>query len=136
MHGIKTRLYKEGAGWVEELPNVLSAHRTMPKISNGETPFSLAYGNEAVIPAEIGVPTRRTTNRTNEDNDVELRLNLNLLEERTREFVLRKNKVSNTENTGKLEPIWEGPYEVIEAYDTCAYKLRTMDKAEVPRTWH
>ncbi|GKE01045.1 reverse transcriptase domain-containing protein, partial [Tanacetum coccineum] len=51
--GIKTSVYQEGAGWVEELPNVLWAHITMPKISNGETPFSLAYGTEAVIQVEI-----------------------------------------------------------------------------------
>ncbi|GJU80734.1 reverse transcriptase domain-containing protein [Tanacetum coccineum] len=60
MQGIKTRLYQEVGAWVEELPNVLWAHRTTPKMSNGETPFCLAYGTETVIPAEIGIPTRRT----------------------------------------------------------------------------
>ncbi|GJW49751.1 reverse transcriptase domain-containing protein [Tanacetum coccineum] len=65
-----------------------------------------------------GMPTRRTTQRTNEENDVELRLNLNLLKEWTGEFILRKNELSKTENTGKLGPKWEGPYEVIEAYGT------------------
>ena len=60
MKGIKTRLGREKAGWVEELPNVLWAHRTTLKMSNGETPFSLTYGSEAVIPAEIGIPTHRT----------------------------------------------------------------------------
>ncbi|GKC44865.1 reverse transcriptase domain-containing protein [Tanacetum coccineum] len=59
MQGIKTRLHQEGGAWVEELPNVLWAHRTTPKTSNRETPFSLAYGTEAVIPMEIGNPTRR-----------------------------------------------------------------------------
>ncbi|GJU51299.1 reverse transcriptase domain-containing protein [Tanacetum coccineum] len=56
MEGIKTRLGREKAGWVDELPNVLWAHRTSIKQSNGETPFSLTYGSEAVIPAEIGMP--------------------------------------------------------------------------------
>ncbi|GJW40318.1 reverse transcriptase domain-containing protein [Tanacetum coccineum] len=83
---------KEGAGWVEELPNVLWAHRLMPKTNNGK-PHSLAYGTEAVILAKI-------------------------------------------ESTGKLGPKWEGPYKVIEAYGTGAYKLRSMDGKEVPRTWH
>ncbi|GJT85824.1 reverse transcriptase domain-containing protein [Tanacetum coccineum] len=32
---------------------------TMIKSSNGETPFSLTYGTEAVIPAEIGMPNTR-----------------------------------------------------------------------------
>ncbi|GJU63989.1 reverse transcriptase domain-containing protein [Tanacetum coccineum] len=89
MQGIKTRLHQQGASWVDELPNMLWAHRTMPKTSNRETPFSLAYGTKAVIPAEIGMPTRRTTQRTNEENDVELRLNLNLLEERREIAIIR-----------------------------------------------
>ncbi|GJT09253.1 reverse transcriptase domain-containing protein [Tanacetum coccineum] len=60
MQGIKTRLHQEGGAWVEELLNVLWAHRTTPKTNNGETQFSLAYGTEAVILVEIGIPTRRT----------------------------------------------------------------------------
>ncbi|GKC56653.1 reverse transcriptase domain-containing protein [Tanacetum coccineum] len=165
MQGIKTRLHQEGGAWVEELPNVLWAHRTTPKTSNGETPFSLAYGTEAVIPAEIGIPTRRTIQRSDEENEEALRMNLNLLEERREiatirearrkqqvekyynqrvhhkqfkvgEFVLRKNELSKAENTGKLGPKWEGPYEVVETYGTGAYKLRSMEGAEIPRTWH
>ncbi|GKC81680.1 hypothetical protein Tco_1137397, partial [Tanacetum coccineum] len=48
------------------------------------------------------------------------------------EFVLQKNELSKVENTGKLGPKWEGPYEVVETYGTGAYKLRSMDGAEVP----
>ncbi|GKB44048.1 reverse transcriptase domain-containing protein [Tanacetum coccineum] len=39
-------------------------------------------------------------------------------------------------STRKLGPKWEGPYEVIEAYKTGAYKLRSMDGNEAPRNWH
>ncbi|GKB50465.1 reverse transcriptase domain-containing protein [Tanacetum coccineum] len=60
MEGIKTGLGREKAGWVDELPNVLWAHQTSIKQSNGETPFSLTYGSEVVIPAEIGIPTYQT----------------------------------------------------------------------------
>ncbi|GKB24034.1 reverse transcriptase domain-containing protein, partial [Tanacetum coccineum] len=59
MHGLKARLGRERVGWVDELPNILWAHRTMLKTSNGETLFNLTYGCEAVIPAEIGMPTYR-----------------------------------------------------------------------------
>ncbi|GJT38842.1 reverse transcriptase domain-containing protein [Tanacetum coccineum] len=69
MQGIQTRLHQEGAGWVEELPNVLWVHMTMPKTSNGETLFSLVYGTEAVIPAEVGMPTRRITQGLDESNE-------------------------------------------------------------------
>ncbi|GJR72492.1 reverse transcriptase domain-containing protein [Tanacetum coccineum] len=106
----------------------------------------LGRGIIGLILAEIGMPTRRTAQRTDEENDIELRLNLNLLEERReitiirearrKQQVERKNEVSKAENTGKLGQKWEGPYEVIETYDTGAHKLRTMDGAEVPRTWH
>ncbi|GJY32392.1 reverse transcriptase domain-containing protein [Tanacetum coccineum] len=50
---IKTRLEKGGSTWAEEVANVLWAHRTIKKTSNGKTPFSLTYGTEVVIPAEL-----------------------------------------------------------------------------------
>nr|GEU95406.1 hypothetical protein [Tanacetum cinerariifolium] len=75
MQGIKTRLHHEGGAWVEELPNAFWAHRTTPKTSNEETPFSLTYGTEAVIPAKIGIPTRRTIRRSDEENEDALRMN-------------------------------------------------------------
>ncbi|GKB50013.1 reverse transcriptase domain-containing protein, partial [Tanacetum coccineum] len=144
MQGINTRLHQEGGAWVEELPNVLWAHKTTPKKSNRETPFSLAYGTEAVIPAEIGIPIKRMIQGYDEENEEALRLNLNLLKERreiatirearrkqqvkkyynqrvchkqfkVREFVLRKNKLSKVENTGKLGPKWEGPHGCLQA---------------------
>ncbi|GKA88821.1 reverse transcriptase domain-containing protein [Tanacetum coccineum] len=59
LKGIKTRLEKGGSAWDEEVLNVLWAHQTMKKTSNGETPFSLTCGTEAVIPAEISMPTQR-----------------------------------------------------------------------------
>nr|GEU48380.1 reverse transcriptase domain-containing protein [Tanacetum cinerariifolium] len=58
------------------------AHRTMIKSSHGDTPFSLTYGTEAVIPTEIEMPTYRTAAVDVVNNDGELRLNLDLLEER------------------------------------------------------
>nr|GEV45815.1 reverse transcriptase domain-containing protein [Tanacetum cinerariifolium] len=51
MERIKTRLGRGKAGWVDELPNVLWAHQTSLKTSNGETLFSLTYGSEVVISA-------------------------------------------------------------------------------------
>nr|GEW45738.1 reverse transcriptase domain-containing protein [Tanacetum cinerariifolium] len=58
--GIKARLGEGNKNWVEELPHVLWAHRTMIKLNHGDTPFSLTYKTEAVIPTEIGMPTYRT----------------------------------------------------------------------------
>nr|GEX34187.1 reverse transcriptase domain-containing protein [Tanacetum cinerariifolium] len=80
--GIKSRLGEGNKNWVEKLPRVLWAHRTMIKSSHGDTPFSLTYGTEAVIPTEIRMPTYRTLAVDVVNNDEELRLNLDLLEER------------------------------------------------------
>ncbi|GJW09010.1 reverse transcriptase domain-containing protein [Tanacetum coccineum] len=166
MEGIKTRLGREKAGWVDELPNVLWAHRTSIKQSNGETPFSLTYGSEAVIPAEIGMPSYRTLMIREEFNEEEQRLNLDLLQERREaaairearykskmeqyynkkvrpagfrpgEFVYRRNEASRVEDQGKLGPKWEGPYRVTEAFENGSYKLQTMeDKIEASRFRH
>ncbi|GJW36455.1 reverse transcriptase domain-containing protein [Tanacetum coccineum] len=43
MEGIKMSLGRDKSRWVNELPNVLWAHRTSLKQSNGETPFSLLH---------------------------------------------------------------------------------------------
>ncbi|XP_071714754.1 uncharacterized protein [Rutidosis leptorrhynchoides] len=80
--GIKARLGLSQTKWVDEVPYVLWNHRTMPKRSTGETSFSLVYGTEAVIPAEIHVPTQRVLAFDIESNSSVLRENLNLLEQR------------------------------------------------------
>ncbi|GKA08817.1 reverse transcriptase domain-containing protein [Tanacetum coccineum] len=80
--GIKARLDERSRDWIEELPHVLWAHRTMIKSSNGETPFSLTYGTEAVIPAEIGMPTLRTAEVDQAKNNEALGINLDLIEEK------------------------------------------------------
>nr|GFC31596.1 reverse transcriptase domain-containing protein [Tanacetum cinerariifolium] len=97
-----------------------------------------------VIPTEIAMPTYRTAAVNVVNNDEELRLNLDLLEERRErvavceakskskmmkyynarvrgvafrpgDFVYRSNDASHAGAGGKLGPKWEGPYEVTEA---------------------
>jgi len=55
VNGLKKRLKGSKGRWAEELPNVLWAYRTTPRRSTRETPFSLTYGAEAVILAEINL---------------------------------------------------------------------------------
>ncbi|GJY05981.1 reverse transcriptase domain-containing protein [Tanacetum coccineum] len=80
--GIKIRLGKDNKNWIEEISHVLWAHRTIIKTSNGDTPFSLTYGTEAVIPAEIRMPTFRTAEVDMDKNDEAFQINLELLEEK------------------------------------------------------
>nr|GFA66294.1 reverse transcriptase domain-containing protein [Tanacetum cinerariifolium] len=135
----------------------------MIKSSHGDTPFSLTYGTEAVIPTEIGMPIYRTAAVDVTHFDEELRLNLDLLEERRKrvaiceakaklkmikyynarvrsvtfrpsDFVYRSNDASHAVDGGKLGPKWEGTYEATEALGDEAYKLRSMDRTVLPRT--
>ncbi|GJR88425.1 retrotransposable element Tf2 [Tanacetum coccineum] len=52
-----------------------------------------------------------------------------------RDLVYRSNEASRVEDTGKLGPKWEGPYEVTEAIGKGSYKLKDRDGKELPRTW-
>ncbi|GJU51535.1 reverse transcriptase domain-containing protein [Tanacetum coccineum] len=136
--GIKARLGEGNKNWIEELSHVFWAHRTMIKSSHGDTPFSLTYGTEAVIPAKIRMPTYRTGVVDVVHNNEELRLNLDLLEERRKhaairearaklkmtkyynarvrgvtfkpgDFVDRSNEASHSMDGGKLSPKWKNP---------------------------
>nr|GEZ57970.1 reverse transcriptase domain-containing protein [Tanacetum cinerariifolium] len=156
---------RERNNWVEELPHVLWAHRTMIKSSHGDTPFSLTYETGAVIPAEIEMPTYCTAAVDVVNNNEELRLNLDLPEERRElaaisevkskskmmkyynarvrgvafkpgDFIYRINDASHAVADGKLGPKWEGPYEVTEALGNEAYKLRSTEGTVLPRTWN
>nr|XP_016437476.1 PREDICTED: uncharacterized protein LOC107763503 [Nicotiana tabacum] len=76
------RLEESEGKWPEVLPGVLWGYRTMTKTSTGETPFSLVYGIKALIPVEIGEPSRRYTHTTEATNEETLLVNLDLTEER------------------------------------------------------
>ena len=78
---IKTRLEGAKGIWPDELPSVLWAYRTTVRTPTGETPFKLAYGSEAVIPAEVHMASHRVKEYQVEENEVQLRLNLDLIDE-------------------------------------------------------
>uniref|UniRef100_A0A2N9HXW1 RNase H type-1 domain-containing protein n=1 Tax=Fagus sylvatica TaxID=28930 RepID=A0A2N9HXW1_FAGSY len=152
--------------WVEELPSVLWTYRTTVRRSTNETPFALAFGVEAVIPLEIGMPTIRTTEFTVQTNEERLGKDLDLVEEkrnlavvrlaayqqqmrrehnknvkprtfRAGDLVLRK-VMANTRrpNDGKLGPNWEGPYKVLSQTGHGAYRLEDLDGKPIPRPWN
>ncbi|GJS48993.1 reverse transcriptase domain-containing protein [Tanacetum coccineum] len=163
--GIKARLGKDNKNWMEEISHFLWAHQTMVKSSNGDTPFSLTYGTEAVIPAEIGMPTFRTAELDMTKKDEALQINLELLEEKREQaaiteaknkrqmekyynarvrnisfkpgdLVYHNNEASRVEDTEKLGPKWEGPYEVTESLGKGSYRLKDRNGKELPRTWN
>ncbi|XP_071739877.1 uncharacterized protein [Rutidosis leptorrhynchoides] len=110
---------------VDELPNVLWAHRTTFKKSIGETPFSLVYGSEVVIPAEILVPTHIVANFEEEAYDDALG-----------EWVLRNNDASRAEKLGILGPNWEDPYQLMAINAVGSYKIADVEGRTLPNAWH
>ena len=166
VNGLKKRLDDAKGRWVEELAHVLWTYRTTPRKSTGETPFSMTYGTEAVIPLESGFPTTRSSIFTSNGNDELLRRNLDLIEERREnarvqlayyqhklkqgydmnvklrplapgDLVLRK-VVGNTKNPtwGKLGPNWKGPYRITSVAGIGAYYLEDLDERAVLHPWN
>nr|XP_023906600.1 uncharacterized protein LOC112018320 [Quercus suber] len=164
--GIKNRLEGAKGNWAEELPRVLWAYRTTPRQSTGETPFSLTYGAEAVIPTEVNLCSARVARFDQAKNDEMMVECLDKMKEcrematirlaeyqqklaqrynrgvRTREFiagdlVLRK-AVGNMRDTGagKLAQTWEGPYRVTAMAGAGAYFLEDLDERQLPRPWN
>ena len=81
VNGLKRRLEGAKGNWAEELPNVLWAYRITPRRSTRETPFSLTYRAEAVIPAEVNLCSARVSEFNMSQNDGQLMERLDLLEE-------------------------------------------------------
>ncbi|KAL0405695.1 UNVERIFIED_CONTAM: hypothetical protein Slati_3883400 [Sesamum latifolium] len=150
VQGIKRRLERVGGNWAKELTSVLWANRTTSRGSTGESPFSLVYGTKAIIPAELGLPSHRVMNFSEECNENLLTENLDLIEELREKAFLRiqryKNIMINSYNKrvksqsfqvgdlvlrradalnpiGKLDPTWEGPYKVTSIIGKGAYEL-------------
>ena len=165
MSGLKKRLDDAKGKWIEELPHVLWTYRTTPQKLTGETPFSMTYGADAVIPLENGFPTLRTSTFTSDGNDKLLKKSLDLVEEWREnamvqlayyqhklkqgydmnvklrllalgDLVLRK-VLESTKNSawGKLRPNWEGPYRITLVAGIGVYYLEDLDKKTILHRW-
>ncbi|XP_047249987.1 uncharacterized protein K02A2.6-like [Capsicum annuum] len=56
---ILRKMIKNNRSWHEMLPYALLGYRITVRTSTGATPYLLVYGNEAVIPAEVEIPSLR-----------------------------------------------------------------------------
>ena len=98
---------------MEELPHVLWTYRTTPRRFTGETPFSMTYGVEAVIPLETGFPTSRTSSFNPSDNDEQLTKSLDLIEEKRENVMVQlanyqQNLKHGYDANVKLRPLTPG----------------------------
>ncbi|XP_065050247.1 uncharacterized protein LOC103995026 [Musa acuminata AAA Group] len=142
LDGLKRRVSAARLAWTDELPSVLWSLRTTAKTVTGESPYSLAFRTDVVLPPEVAIATLRTRNYDEKITNEGLRAGLDLLEERRADahlkalsykravarvynrkvrprpiklddLVLRKTEVSDsTRARGKMAPKWEGPYRV------------------------
>ncbi|XP_070026012.1 uncharacterized protein [Nicotiana sylvestris] len=115
---------------------------------------------------EIGEPSMRYTQASEESNEEEMRINLDLLEGKREavlirteaqkqvleryynrkarlryfkigDFVLKKVfQSAKAANTGKLSLSWEGPYKIHGIAGKGAYELETMDDKILPSHWN
>ncbi|KAL0319852.1 UNVERIFIED_CONTAM: Ribonuclease HI [Sesamum radiatum] len=150
LQSLKTKLEEAKGNWVEELLGVLWAYRTTSRRSTGESPFSLVYGTEAVVPVEIGEETLRVQQYEPTSNSSEKHADLDLIQElrnnantRTTAYKAVMAKAYNSKvrrrgfqvgdlvlrradaikNLGKLDVKWERPYQVTEVIENATYKL-------------
>jgi hypothetical protein len=76
---LKKKLDKKKQAWVEYVLEVLWSYRTTRRTPTGETPFSLTYGAEAVIPVEVRSPSFRVAYYNPGLNDEKAKVYLDLL---------------------------------------------------------
>ena len=142
---------------------VLWSLRTTPNRATGQTPFSLVYGAEAVIPTELiyGSPRVLAYDEVAQEqhrHDDAVLLEENRLWAATRaaryqqalrrchsrrvhawsfeegDLVLRH--VQSAKGTNKLTPKWEGPYRVIRVTRLDAVRLETGDGIQLQNSWN
>ena len=92
---IKTQFEGAKGVWPDELSSVLWAYRTTVRTPTGKTPFKLAYGSEAVIPAEVHMANHGVMMYQDKDNEEQLRLNLDLIDEARMDAEYRTTKYKN-----------------------------------------
>ncbi|XP_070002360.1 uncharacterized protein [Nicotiana sylvestris] len=138
----------------------------MAKSSMGETPFSLVYDSEDLIPMEVGKQTLRFSRANEETINEPLLVKLDLLEEhhdlayvgmvaqrqmmeryynrranlrysKVGDLVLKKVTQSTREvNVGKLGPTWEGIYHVSAITSKGSYEFENQEEVKLPRNWN
>ena len=161
----KKRLDSTKGKWVDELPEVLWAYRTIARRSTGISPFAITYGMEAIILTETGMPTIRSDVPEQENAELVLK-DLDMVDElrelavvctasyqhrlensynkrvkprmfQPRDLVLKKIFKNTTDpGAGTFQPNWEGPYLITRAGESGSYALDKLDGTPVPRMWN
>ncbi|XP_024163876.1 uncharacterized protein LOC112170814 [Rosa chinensis] len=158
---LKKRLDDAKGLWAKKLPEVLWVIRTTPNEANGESPFCLSFGTEAVIPVKKEVCSERVACYDQFTNSEGLNFDSDLLQERRERAHLRN--INNKQHVARyynarvlprrlsvedwvmkekmptptaLKATWEGPYEIIEVVGPATFYLRGADGVTLPHPWN
>jgi len=140
---LRKRLDTAKGRWPEELIEVLWAYRCTPQSSTNESPFSLVYGTDAMIPVEIGEPSLRRELYDPTHNHQNMALHLDLLPELREKSPNTQSSCQTTiiclrgpsmEKDGKFSANWDGPYRIREDAGGGAYHLEQLSGEEIPNT--
>jgi hypothetical protein len=167
LQGMKMRMFQDletkGKNWHKELPSVLWVLQTNINRATRDTPFSLVYGAEAVLPPKIYLKSARVVHSNLEDQAEARELDANLLEEmcntvlsnvlkyqatlkryynksvvqrelNIEDLVLKKDNC--TKDKHKFSTPWEGPFIVVDVVPPEAYVLAEVDGGMLPNTWN
>ncbi|GAA0152665.1 hypothetical protein LIER_11086 [Lithospermum erythrorhizon] len=134
--GIKKNLLDSGARWYEELPQVLWSYRTTPSNATVETPFSLVFGTDDVLPMEVCLPNIRQICFDEEKNEERMRECLEFTDELRDQALLKALKGQQPKKQDKLNPKWEGPYRIRQVIGPGTYELEDLSGKAIKHTWH
>ncbi|XP_026417023.1 uncharacterized protein K02A2.6-like [Papaver somniferum] len=106
--------------WQEQLPLALWAYRISKRSSTGASPYSLVYGEDATLPAEIAIPSARVAMAS-----LTTRISINDVVMKIAPYVQRNEKA------GKFAANWQGPYVISEAAKSGYYYLKRMNGSHI-----
>ncbi|GJY34518.1 reverse transcriptase domain-containing protein [Tanacetum coccineum] len=120
----------EYVGWVDNLAKTLWIHRTLPRNNEKETPFSLTYGSEVVIPIIETIDDRGRVQKATKGKE---RKEVDSIEN-----AYYQNKLRKYHNTRSSHPMyivgdfvllkqkvneWQGPYIINEIHKGELYRI-------------
>ncbi|GKE36633.1 reverse transcriptase domain-containing protein [Tanacetum coccineum] len=153
MNYIEKKPIRSQQGWVDDLPRILWVHRTLPRNSKKETPFTLTYRSEAIIPKitrltheeEKSTTQEKVEKRKDDDKEVALIEEVDYKSKLRKYHDIRARARPSTfgpgyfvllacNNEGTQNEVGERPYIVNEAYENGLYKITSTFDYSVIRT--
>ncbi|GJX31177.1 reverse transcriptase domain-containing protein [Tanacetum coccineum] len=128
MHYIEKQLVRSQQNWADDLAKELWVHKTLPRNSQEETPFSLTYGSEAVVPMIETTDDRGRTRETSKKGKEVALIEKAQYRNKLRNYHNTRNSFSNyvmgsfVMFKGTLEEE-QGPYMISEIHKDGSYTL-------------